>query len=89
METREEALRKINWDYTYTVEDINAILNGSDFKMKKPFYIKLLKSFRWYVLYHILTEREIREMLSSEVLDNLHIHSLKEKYKYVRQILYP
>jgi hypothetical protein len=88
METREEALRKINWDYSYTVEQINAILTGNDFRMKKPFYIKLLKSFRWYVLLKILSEQEIKEMLSLDVIDNLHIESLKNKYHYVRQVLY-
>ncbi|MBY0435133.1 MAG: hypothetical protein K2U26_13580 [Cyclobacteriaceae bacterium] len=88
METREEVLKKINWDYTYTVEEINAILRGDDFRMKKPFYIKLLKSFRWYVLKDVLSKGEIEEMLSPDVINNLHIPSLKEKYKYVRQVLY-
>jgi hypothetical protein len=27
-------------------------------------------------------------MLSLDVIDNLHVDSLKEKYKYVRQVLY-
>lgn len=88
METREEVLRKINWDYTYTVDEINAILEGNDFSMKKPFYIKLLKSFRWYVLRRVLSDKEVMEMLSPDVVDNLHINSLKEKYNYVRQVLY-
>jgi hypothetical protein len=88
METREEVLKRINWDYTYTVEEINAILKGNDYRMKKPFYIKLLKTFRWYVLKDVLTESEIAEMLSLDVINNLHINSLKEKYKYVREVLY-
>jgi hypothetical protein len=88
METREEVLKKINWDYTYTVDEINSILKGNDFGMKKPFYIKLLKTFRWYVLKDVLTESEIKEMLTPDVINNLHVASLKEKYNYVRQILY-
>lgn len=88
METREEVLRKINWDYTYTVAEINAILKGADYRMKKPFYIKLLKTFRWYVLINVLSELEIKEMLSPDVVNNLHVNSLKEKYKYVRAVLY-
>ncbi len=88
METREEVLRKINWDYICTVEEINTILKGDDYRMKKPFYIKLLKYFRWYVLKEVLTESEIEEMLSLDVIDNLQVDSLKEKYKYVRQVLY-
>lgn len=88
METREEVLRKINWDYTYTVDEVNAILIGNDYRMKKPFYIKLLKTFRWYVLKEVLTESEIKEMLTPDVINNLHIDSLKEKYKYVREVLY-
>lgn len=88
METREEVLRKINWDYTYTVDEVNAILIGNDYRMKKPFYIKLLKTFRWYVLKEVLTESEIKEMLTPDVINNLHIDSLNEKYKYVREVLY-
>jgi len=88
MDTREEVLRKINWDYNYSVKEIDSILKGDDFKMKKPFYIKLLKSFRWYVLKEVLTENELREMLTSDVVDNLHIQSLKDKYTYARQVLY-
>ena len=88
MDTREEVLRKINWDYNYSVKEIDSILKGDDFEMKKPFYIKLLKSFRWYVLKEVLTENELREMLTSDVVDNLHIQSLKDKYTYARQVLY-
>jgi hypothetical protein len=88
METRQEVLRKINWDTTYTVDEINSILKGNDFRMKKPFYIKLLKSCRWYILKEVLTEAEIKEMLTPDVINNLHVASLKEKYNYVRQILY-
>jgi hypothetical protein len=88
MKTREDVLRMINWDYTYTVEEIDNILKGADAQMKKPFYIKLLKSFRWYELKDHFTETEIEEMLSPEVINNLHVNSLKEKYAYVRQVLY-
>jgi hypothetical protein len=55
--------------------------------MKKQFYIKLLKSFRWYELKEVLTETELEEMLSPEVINNLHVNSLREKYVYVRQVL--
>lgn len=88
METRAEVLQRINWDYTYTVAEIDAILKGNDYQMKKPFYIKLLKSFRWYVLRKVLTESELEEMLTPDVINNLHIHSLKEKYHYVSRVLY-
>ncbi|MBX2895262.1 MAG: hypothetical protein KF763_07460 [Cyclobacteriaceae bacterium] len=88
MKTREDVLSMINWEYTYTVEEIDAILKGTDHQKKKSFYIKLLKSFRWYDLKDVLTETELEEMLSPEVINNLHVTSLKEKYAYVRQVLY-
>ena len=88
METRAEVLRRINWEYTYTVEEIDSILKGNDYRLKKPFYIKLLKSFRWYILQKVLSTDEIKEMLTPDVINNLHINSLKEKYHYVRQVLY-
>ena len=88
MEQRQDILRRINWDYDYSVEEIDRILKGNDFSSKKPFLIKLLKSVRWYNLILILDAQEMREILSPEIIDNLPVASMKDKYRYARQLLY-
>lgn len=88
MEQRQDILRRINWDYDYTVEEIDRILKGKDYSSKKPFLIKLLKSVRWYNLILILDDEEIKEILSPDVIDNLPVASMKDKYRYARHLLY-
>ena len=88
METREEILKRINWDYTYSVEEIDKIIRGNNFQDKKPFLIKLLKSVRWYNLREAFSEQEIKEMLSSDIINNLPVASLREKFKYASRVLY-
>lgn len=87
METREEILKRINWDYHYTVEEIDLIIKSDDFRRKKPFLIKLLKSVQWYTLLDNFNEKEIKEMLSPDVVNNLPVESLREKYRYASRFL--
>jgi len=88
METREEILKRINWDYNYTIEDQEKILGGKDLQLKIHIYLKLLQSVRWYTLKSILSEQEMKEILSSDVVRRLFPASLKKNYEYARRILY-
>ena len=88
METREEILKRINWDYTYSVQEQEKILAGSDIKPKIHIYLKLLLSVRWYTLKKILTEQELKEILSPDIVNRLHIQSLRQNYTNARRILF-
>ncbi len=88
METREEILKRINWDYNYTVADQEKILAGKDLQPKIHIYLKLLQSVRWYTLKSILSEQEMKEILSSEVVKRLFPPAMKKSYNYARRILY-
>ncbi len=89
METREEILKRINWgDSTHTVNDFEKILAGNNFSDKKFIYHKLLKSVRWYNLRSILSENEMKEILSPEILDRFHIPTMRENYRYARKVLF-
>ncbi len=88
METREEILKRINWDYSYTVEDQEKILAGNDLQPKIHIYLKLLQSVRWYTLKSILSDDEMKEILSPEVVSRLFPASIKRNYEYARRILY-
>jgi hypothetical protein len=88
METREEVLRKINWDYTYTVEDQEKLLASPRLSDKKHIYIKILQSVRWYTVKSILKEHELREALSPEVVGALFPPPIREKFHYARKVLF-
>ncbi len=88
METREEILKRINWDYNYSVADQEKILAGKNLQPKIHIYLKLLQSVRWYTLKSILSEAELKEILSSEVVNRVFPAAMKINYDYARRILY-
>lgn len=88
METRREILKRINWDYNYSIEDQERIMASSDLSAKLHIYHKLLTSVRWYRLHAILTERELREALSADVIDHLYPPSLRANFQHARRILF-
>lgn len=88
MESRPEILKRINWDYNYTVADQEKILAGKDLQPKIHVYLKLLQSVRWYTLKSILSENELKEILSAEVVKRVFPVSLKKNYENARRILY-
>jgi hypothetical protein len=88
METREEVLRKINWDYNYTVEVQERLLASDNLSDKKHIYLKLLQGVRWYTLRAILTERELKEALSMEVIRAVFPRQLRETYMYASKALF-
>ena len=88
METREQVLNRICGDYTYSLEDKEKILSGSDIKHKIHIYLELLLSVRWYTLKSILSDTELKEILSPDIVNRLHIQSLRQNYTNARRILF-
>ncbi len=88
METRDEVLRRINWDYTYTVEMQERLLASDNLSDKKHIYLKLLQGVRWYTLRAILTEKELKEALSMEVIRAVFPRQLRDTYMYASKALF-
>ncbi len=88
METRDEVLRRINWDYTYTVEMQERLLASDNLSDKKHIYLKLLQGVRWYTLRAILTEKELKEALSMEVIRAVFPRQLRDTYIYASKALF-
>lgn len=88
METREEILKRINWDYNYTVLDQEKILAGNDLRAKTHIYLKLLQGVRWYTLQNILSEKEMKEILSPDVVKKVFPVAMRKGYENARQLLY-
>ena len=86
---RHTVLKQILWDYSITPEEGEKILSADrNSPEKQSIYLKLIHSANWYKLKKILSEKELREALSSEIVSRIHIPTLREKYMYVRKLLY-
>ncbi len=51
-------------------------------------YRKILMSDRWYNIMRILTNDELKEALSDDVIKTIWVKSLKNKYYNAQQILF-
>ncbi len=88
METRAEVLRKLNWEYTYSVEDQEKLLASNNLADKKHIYVKILQGVRWYSILSVLSEQELKEALSTEVVTAVFPQTLRDTYLYVKKALF-
>ena len=93
METanRNTILKQILWDYTISVEDIEAVLKG-DMKQaghynQEMIFIKILESYPWYTILQLFSPIQIKILLTNQVIKKLRSPSLRLKYEFVQQKL--
>ncbi|TAF93145.1 MAG: hypothetical protein EAZ32_18670 [Cytophagia bacterium] len=88
-EARRELFKRIIWDYTYTPEEVEAIIQNEGMANEKVMmYRKILMSERWYNIMRILTPTELQQALQEEVIKTIWIKYLQEKYRNVRRLLF-
>lgn len=82
---------QIMWDYNIPVADIEALLSGrketAGHYNRKSLFKKLLESYSWYTILHILTPNEIKNLLTDDTINGLRSPSLKKKYGFVKKRL--
>ena len=87
-EERRALFKRIIWgDYLLSPDDIEKILNESS-RYRTMIYRKILMSERWYNIIAILSNEELKEALSEDVVKTIWIQSLKENYRNARRILF-
>ena len=64
------------------------LLASDNLSDKKHIYVKLLQSVRWYTLLSILTEKELKEALSLEVVRAVFPRPLRDTYMYASKALF-
>jgi hypothetical protein len=88
-EARRELFKRIIWDYTYTPEEVEAIIQNEGMANEKVMmYRKILMSERWYNIMRILTPTELQQALQEEVIKTIWIKYLQEKYRNARRLLF-
>ena len=93
METAEriKILNQILWDYTISVEDIDAVLRG-DLKQaghynQEMIFLKILESYSWFTILQLFSPDQIKSLLTSQVISKLRSPSLRRKYEFVQKRL--
>jgi hypothetical protein len=83
-----QELNKLTWDTNQTGEDLLKILNSTSENCdKKSLYIKILTSFYWHKVRHIIPPAKLTELLADDVIRGVFPQPLREKYKHVRSLL--
>ena len=81
----------VSWDITYSPEQLYDLLTRKveriDGFTRNQLYTKIVNSFYWHQVRHIIPEDQLEEALSEEVIRCLFPRDLREKYRYVRSLL--
>ena len=86
---RQKVFSRLFWEYEMSDRYVEKVLAGKNFnKEKQKIFLRLLYSSNWYTLKNILSSKDMKEMLSENILKKIHIPSLREKYIYVRRFLF-
>ena len=88
---RNKLFRQIMWDYNIPVDDIEALLSGSNNKAghynRSTLFQKILESYSWFTILNVFTPDEIKSLLTEDVIRGLRTPSLKKKYEFVKKRL--
>ncbi|MCK5517409.1 MAG: hypothetical protein KAI39_11085, partial [Desulfobulbaceae bacterium] len=84
-------LKRLVWDYTISIKDVYAVINGEkthaghwDFD---HLFIRMLERLSWYELLDLLGRQTLEEKLVPEILCYLRSTEKKEKYERLGKIL--
>jgi hypothetical protein len=90
-EERLEYFMRIFWDYNLPAEEFNAVLAGKKTKIghydKYMLFRKLLESYPWFTILKLFSINQIKELLTTEVIEKLRSESLKKHYRFAQQRL--
>lgn len=86
-----EMVKRLFWDYKIDPEKALQILEGKVEKIDKirrnELFIKLLNFYPWHKVRRLVSSDLHKDLLSEEVIQGLFPPILRERYKYVRELL--
>jgi hypothetical protein len=88
---KNKLLSQILWDYSISVEDIEAVLKGekdlAGHYTREMLFRKILESYPWFTIIQLLTPAEIQYLLTTSAISKLRSPSLRQKYEFVQKRL--
>ena len=89
IEERHKLYQQIMWDYNISSADIEAVLLGKKKKIahydRQAIFLKLLESYSWFTIVELFSAKEIKLLLTDEVIKKLRFKSLRVKYEFVQK----
>jgi hypothetical protein len=90
-EIQRKILKRLNWEYNISVEDIYAVIKGEkthaghwDFD---HLFIRMLERLRWYDLLYLLGRKTLQEKLVPVILKQIRFPEKRKKYERLGKIL--
>ncbi len=84
-------LKRINWDYAISNEDVEAVIKdkqeyAAHWNYNKIF-VRMLETLSWYELLEIVGREQLKKKLVPEVLSKLRNAEIQAKYERLGKIL--
>ena len=68
-------LKRLFWDYSYTEEELQNLLNGTVSRVghldRNALYVRILSSLSWYEVLDLVGGNHLDELLAEPVVDKL------------------
>lgn len=88
---KHKLFRSVMWDYSVSAGDMEKLLEGKIDKAghytREKLFAKMLTGLPWYTIIQLLPVKDIKEMLTDEVIGTLWPKSVQKQYEYVRKRL--
>jgi hypothetical protein len=88
---RHKVLQSVMWDYSVSASDMEELLEGKIDKAghytREKLFAKILTGLPWYTIIQLLPVKNVKEMLTDEVIGALWPKSVQKQYEYIRKRL--
>ena len=75
LEEKQRALKKVFWDYEFSWEELQNILQGKIHRIghldKQGLYARLLSSLNWYVILELIGKEHLNDLLSDNAIGSV------------------
>jgi len=88
---RQKILKSLMWDYAISPNDLEELLDGKIVKAghytREKLFAKMLTGLPWYTIIQLMPVKNIKDMLTNEVIAVLWPKSVQKQYEYIRKRL--
>ena len=87
---RKQILNRVWNEYHFAKSDLDQILQSEELSETKiRLLLAVMKSCSWYQLISILSEKELQQALSKQVISRLWPKSIQKRFYHAARLLYP
>lgn len=88
---KRELLEKLMWDYNFPPEELEAVLEGRKLQIghytQSTLFQKIIETYPWFTVMELFPPKDIRQLLTKDLIQKLRAPSLRKKYEFVYERL--